>query len=105
MIFEQFLTSYVDITDHWYRVEWQHGGSLHIHGLAWVNNAPDQSLCPEIDLSQFWDKYVSSWNTASMVVVSFIYSIYFFLYSLYTLDRRSLAQVLSLFFPFDRRGP
>jgi len=35
---------YVDIlgvVDYWYRFEWQHRGSPHIHGLAWIANAPN----------------------------------------------------------------
>ena len=35
---------YVDIlgaTDYWMRFEWQHRGSPHVHGLAWLPNAPD----------------------------------------------------------------
>lgn len=27
--------------DYWYRLEWQHRGSPHVHGLAWLPNAPD----------------------------------------------------------------
>ena len=29
------------VTDYWLRFEWQHRGSPHVHGLAWVPNAPD----------------------------------------------------------------
>jgi len=35
---------YVDVlgaTDFWFRFEWQHRGSPHVHGLAWLPNAPD----------------------------------------------------------------
>ena len=35
---------YVDIlgaSDYWYRFEWQHRGSPHIHGVAWLCNAPN----------------------------------------------------------------
>lgn len=35
---------YVDIlgaTDYWFHFEWQHRGSPHMHGLAWLNNAPN----------------------------------------------------------------
>ena len=42
---QQFIeTFYVDIlgtTDYWLRYEWQHRRSLHIHGLAWLRNAPN----------------------------------------------------------------
>ena len=50
---EEFIkTFYVGIlgaTDYWLRFEWQHRGSPHVHGLAWLPNAPDddQLVCPE----------------------------------------------------------
>lgn len=28
-------------TDYWLRFEWQHRGSPHVHGLAWLQSAPD----------------------------------------------------------------
>ena len=28
-------------SDYWYRFEWQHRGSPHVHGLAWFEGAPD----------------------------------------------------------------
>ena len=28
-------------TDYWMRFEWQHHGSPHVHGVAWLPNAPD----------------------------------------------------------------
>ena len=28
-------------TDYWIRFEWQHHGSPHVHGLAWLPNVPD----------------------------------------------------------------
>ena len=50
---EEFIKAfYLDIlgaTDYWLRFEWQHRGSPHVHGLAWLPNAPDvdQLACPE----------------------------------------------------------
>ena len=42
---QQFIKAfYVDVlgvTDYWMRFEWQHRGSPHVHGLAWLPNAPD----------------------------------------------------------------
>ena len=38
---------YVDILgacDYWLRFEWQHRGSPHVHGLAWLPNTPDVEL-------------------------------------------------------------
>ena len=66
---------YVDIlgsTDYWLRFEWQHRGSPHIHGLAWLRNAPDAELIlnsptnapQKEDLIKFIDSLVSTTNPA-----------------------------------------
>jgi len=39
--FLAFYTEILGATDYWFSFEWQHRGSPHIHGLAWLNNAPD----------------------------------------------------------------
>ena len=43
--FERFLKDVLiplwDIEDYWYRYEWQHRGSVHVHGIAKKRNAPD----------------------------------------------------------------
>ena len=46
---------YVDIlgaTDFWFRFEWQYRGSPHVHGVAWLQNAPqaEQLLSADNDL-------------------------------------------------------
>src|SRR5579859_7160680 len=30
-----------EFVDHWYRYEWQHRGSGHVHGFLWLRNGPD----------------------------------------------------------------
>ena len=65
---------YVDIlgaSDFWLRFEWQHRGSPHVHGLAWLHNAP---IVKEIveqgdkvakhELIEFIDKLVCTQNPA-----------------------------------------
>ena len=41
----EFIKAYyvgvLGVTDYWMRFEWQHRGSPHVHGLAWLPNAPD----------------------------------------------------------------
>ncbi|KAK3924207.1 tRNA pseudouridine synthase B, partial [Frankliniella fusca] len=39
----EVLEKYYKVIDYWYRVEYQHRGSPHIHGLFWIENAPDVS--------------------------------------------------------------
>ena len=59
--------------DYWYRFEWQHRGSPHVHGLAWLKDAPDveQLLSTEEDvmtaveeITSYVDGLVSTMNPA-----------------------------------------
>lgn len=45
---DAFYMGVLGVTDYWMRFEWRHRGSPHVHGLAWVPNAPDveQLLSP-----------------------------------------------------------
>lgn len=38
---DMFYIGILGATDFWVRFEWQHRGSPHVHGLAWLPNAPD----------------------------------------------------------------
>ena len=38
---EVFYIGILHATDYWVRFEWQHRGSPHVHGLAWLPNAPN----------------------------------------------------------------
>lgn len=57
------------IKDMWYRVEFQHRGSPHIHGLIWIEGAPkltfkkgpEQQLQLE-KIKLFFDELISTWN-------------------------------------------
>ncbi|XP_052129345.1 uncharacterized protein LOC127750839 [Frankliniella occidentalis] len=37
---EKSFKNHFNVTDIWYRYEFQHRGSIHVHGLAWFKNAP-----------------------------------------------------------------
>ena len=56
--------------DYWLRFEWQHRGSPHVHGLAWLGNAPlvNQGVVQEVSMqqqiAQYVDKIVSTVNPA-----------------------------------------
>jgi ATP-dependent DNA helicase PIF1 len=59
------LYPYLGVTDHWYRYEWQHRGSGHIHCLLWVTDAPP--LDPSTDraraeFARYWGERVTAWN-------------------------------------------
>ena len=38
---DTFYTDVMGAVDFWYRFEWQHRGSPHVHGIAWFADAPD----------------------------------------------------------------
>lgn len=37
----EFMKKVFKIADYWYRFEWQHRGSPHIHGIMWLQDAPN----------------------------------------------------------------
>ena len=40
IFFEEVMVPKFNIIDWWWRYEWQHQGSSHIHGFFWLKNAP-----------------------------------------------------------------
>lgn len=52
----------------YFRYEWQHRGSAHIHGFLWLEGAPDMEILHwsnsfDVQLEKmFFDKYVTAWN-------------------------------------------
>ena len=38
---EAYYIGILGATDYWFRYEWQHRGSPHVHGIAWFPDAPD----------------------------------------------------------------
>jgi len=46
LFMKKFLMKFFAIKDFWWRFEWQFRGSPHIHGLLWLEDAPD---CSDID--------------------------------------------------------
>ena len=77
---QQFVNAfYVGIlgaVDYWLRFEWQHRGSPHVHGLAWLPNAPDvEQLLSSADtfdtvkedIIQYADRIVSTTNPAILL--------------------------------------
>lgn len=70
---EKFIKNYyvgvLGACDYWYRYEWQHRGSPHVHGLAWLPNAPNAEALARSDneqdkagLIQYIDSIVSTYN-------------------------------------------
>ncbi|KAK3932375.1 ATP-dependent DNA helicase [Frankliniella fusca] len=57
---------YFDVVDFWYRTEFQSRGSSHVHGVAWLKNAPDiRNLNSEQDKEEalnYFSKLISCQN-------------------------------------------
>lgn len=47
------------MVDHFYRVEFQHRGSPHIHMLAWIKDAPQYGNASNEEVTTFVDNYVT----------------------------------------------
>ena len=74
---DAFYVNVLGVTDYWYRFEWQHRGSPHVHGVAWLPDAPDveQLLSASTDgddevftaaevITGYADKIVTTMNPA-----------------------------------------
>ena len=70
---EYFYIQILHVSNYWLRYEWQHRGSPHIHGLAWLPNAPDVQQILSLpgiqntnkeDLIKFIDGLISTCNPA-----------------------------------------
>jgi hypothetical protein len=68
VFFEEVVGPQLNVVDHWWRFEWQHRGSSHIHGFLWLRDAPSvENLKLDDDQSMhqfitFWEPLVSTWN-------------------------------------------
>ena len=73
----EFIKAYyvgiLGVTDYWMRFEWQHRGSPHVHGLAWLPNAPDVTQllsspdttdAVKAEITRYADGIVSTCNPA-----------------------------------------
>src|SRR6202047_4147949 len=66
--FEEVIQPKFKIKDYWWRYEWQHRGSSHIHGFFWMEGAPSVDALDRNDVESvqaflhFWDQHVSTWH-------------------------------------------
>ena len=70
LFLRHFYVNVLGVIDYWFRFEWQHRGSPHIHGLAWLPDAPDvqrmlapgASVADRQQVTRFIDSIVSTTN-------------------------------------------
>ena len=70
LFLKDFYEDVLGVKDYWLRFEWQHRGSPHVHGLAWLSDAPSidpgvvQEASVQQEISRYVDKVVSTENPA-----------------------------------------
>jgi hypothetical protein len=55
---------YLDVTDHWFRYEWQSRGSGHLHCLLWTRTGPPLDPPTDADREAFaayWGERITAW--------------------------------------------
>lgn len=68
VFFEHYIKPTFNVTDWWWRYEWQHRGSSHIHGFLWFRDAPqidnlDTNNPADVQrFITFWDQHVCTWH-------------------------------------------
>ncbi|KAK3931895.1 ATP-dependent DNA helicase [Frankliniella fusca] len=68
VLINKLLQTHFKVTDYWYRVEYQHRGSPHIHGVFWFENAPDVSNIENqseeyiAEVINYFSKLIEAWN-------------------------------------------
>ena len=66
---DTFYVGVLGAVDYWYRFEWQHRGSPHMHGVAWFKDAPDVEKLSTKDDAELLDHQAVLTPSASLEVV------------------------------------
>ena len=72
---EAFYVGILGAEDYWFRFEWQHRGSPHVHGLAWLQGAPkveelleckedSETFAAVEEITSYVDNLISTTNPA-----------------------------------------
>ncbi|KAK3926417.1 THAP domain-containing protein 11 [Frankliniella fusca] len=65
---QEVLAPKYKVKDFWFRIEYQHRGSPHLHGLLWLDNAPDVSHLEQSseedkdEIVNYFDQLISTMN-------------------------------------------
>lgn len=74
LFIKEFMCKFFSVQEYWYRFEWQHRGSPHVHGLFWLQDAPD---CSDINslsdadrqrIVSYFDQMVSATIGSRLVI-------------------------------------
>lgn len=65
---DHFIKKFFKVKDFWFRIEFQHRGSPHMHGVFWFENAPDLNKLQPDDIIRiqeiinYFDEFISTWH-------------------------------------------
>ena len=62
LFFTSVLKPLFRITEWWFRYEWQHRGSSHVHGLFWMKDAPSPDKL-DIEKPDTVEQFLSFWSS------------------------------------------
>ena len=67
-----FYVGILKAKDYWLRLEYQHRGSPHVHGVAWLQGAPDVEKVLSSDSSSLQDliRYIDRTVTTSIQLIT-----------------------------------
>ncbi|KAK3911829.1 ATP-dependent DNA helicase [Frankliniella fusca] len=74
--FEQCLVPKFQVKDYWYRYEYQHRGTIHLHGLIWLADSPDINEVDEskqAEIIKYFNNLVSCNNPDPNVTIDTIH--------------------------------
>jgi len=63
------LSPFGQLTDYWYRIEFQHRGSPHVHCLLWIADVPQYGVDDTKTVTQYIDQIIScrrTWDDAEL---------------------------------------
>ena len=71
---EKYVSKKLPVKDFWYRYEYQHRGSIHVHGVLWLDGAPDvtnvESESSQKLILEYFDDLISCTNPDPSVNIS-----------------------------------
>ena len=64
LFIKHFFKEFLKCIEYYFRVEYQHRDSPHVHGIVWMSNAPNVLKRPiNCDaVKQYADQFLSTWN-------------------------------------------
>lgn len=100
---EKVVCKRYKVLDYWFRFEFQHRGSCHLHGLIWISGAPDPrtfdaaSQQQLLEATTYYDKLVSAFNPLPSIPPATIHPSRIRSSDVVIDDDRSISELLNRF--------